>query len=134
MRESDEKGPPGFLGYEAKAQEILADLRKTADVVEQASQKARARAGSLRSVWRDLQDLFRLLRAWADRSYAGVSWRTLVMSLGAVLYFLNPLDLAPDFLPFVGYLDDATVIAFVIRSIQQELVRFRAWDGSAKAG
>lgn len=132
MRGSDEKKPPGFSGYEEKAQEILADLRKTADVVEQASQKARARAGSLRSVWRDLQDLFRLLRAWADRSYAGVPWRTLVMALGAVLYFLNPLDIAPDFIPFVGYLDDATVIAFVIRSIQQELARFREWEVSMK--
>ncbi|MGH9790337.1 MAG: YkvA family protein, partial [Candidatus Acidiferrales bacterium] len=103
-----------------------------ADVVEQASQKARARAGSLRSVWRDLQDLFRLLRAWADRSYARVPWRTLVMALGAVLYFLNPLDIAPDFIPFVGYLDDATVIAFVMRSIQQELARFREWEVSMK--
>jgi uncharacterized membrane protein YkvA (DUF1232 family) len=134
MVETEAKRPPDFGRYEKRAQEILSDLEKTADVVEQASAKARAKAGTLRSVWNDLQVLLRLLRAWANRSYTRVPWGALVMGLAAVLYLLNPLDLAPDFIPLVGYLDDATVIAFVVRSIQKELDRFREWEGAGDKG
>ena len=130
MNAPNDKKPAGFSDYEKRAQEVLSDLKKTSDLIEQASEKARAKAGTLRSVWGDLQDLFRLLRAWANRSYTRVPWRAVVVGLAGVLYFVNPLDIAPDFVPFVGYLDDATVIAFVIRSIQQELDRFRTWEAS----
>jgi len=128
MPEQDPKSPPGFTDYEKKAQEVMSDLKKTADLIEQASQKARAKAGTLRGVWKDLQDLFRLLRAWANRSYTRIPWGAVAVGLAGVLYFVNPLDLAPDFVPFVGYIDDATVIAFVVRSIQKELERFRQWE------
>lgn len=130
MPEPNDNKPAGFSDYEKKAQEVLSDLKKTADLIEQASEKARAKAGTLRAVWRDLQDLFRLLRAWANRSYTLVPWRAVVVALAGVLYFVNPMDIAPDFVPFVGYIDDATVIAFVVRSIQKELERFRAWEAT----
>jgi uncharacterized membrane protein YkvA (DUF1232 family) len=130
MTETQEKRPVDFGRYEKRAQEIAADSEKAASVVEQASAKARAKAGTLRSVWLDLQVLLRMLRAWANRSYTRVPWGTVVMGLAAVLYLLNPLDLAPDFIPLVGYVDDATVIAFVIRSIQKELDKFREWEAN----
>jgi uncharacterized membrane protein YkvA (DUF1232 family) len=33
----------------------------------------------------------------------------------ALLYLLSPIDLVPDFLPLIGALDDAIVVAFVLR-------------------
>jgi uncharacterized membrane protein YkvA (DUF1232 family) len=42
-----------------------------------------------------------------------VRWR-LWLLLG---YLLVPIDLVPDFLPVVGYADDAIVIALVLRSV-----------------
>jgi uncharacterized membrane protein YkvA (DUF1232 family) len=50
------------------------------------------------------------------------------MALAAVIYFLNPLDLIPDFIPGIGYLDDATVIAFVFSSIRKDLLKFLDWE------
>lgn len=35
--------------------------------------------------------------------------------IGALLYFINPIDLIPDFIPFVGYLDDMAVMALAYR-------------------
>lgn len=130
MKKNPSTKPPGFSTYEEKAQAVLSDLEKTADVVEKASAKARKQAGTLRGVWHDLEDLFRLLRAWLNRSYTQVPWRALVMAVAGLIYFVNPFDLAPDFIPIVGYLDDATVLAFVIRSVQKEIERFRQWEGA----
>lgn len=132
MAEAEAKRPANFDRYEKRAQEVAANFEHAADVVEQASAKARAKAGTLRSVWTDLQALLRMLQAWSRRSYTRVPWGTVVMGLAAVLYLLNPLDMAPDFIPLVGYVDDATVIAFVIRSIQKELERFKEWEGISK--
>jgi uncharacterized membrane protein YkvA (DUF1232 family) len=35
--------------------------------------------------------------------------------IGALVYFINPFDLVPDVIPFVGFVDDMTVIALVYR-------------------
>ena len=47
--------------------------------------------------------------------------------LGAVIYFLLPLDLLPDFIPITGLLDDVSVIAWCYVAAKDELDRFSAW-------
>lgn len=57
-------------------------------------------------------DVLRLTRRLvADRSLPrAVRWW-----LGALLlYLLSPIDLVPDFLPVIGFLDDAIVVAIVL--------------------
>jgi uncharacterized membrane protein YkvA (DUF1232 family) len=70
---------------------------------------------TVRSVLRLLPDVVRLVRRLATDPTLprGVRWR-LWLLLG---YLLLPLDLVPDFLPVIGYADDAIVIALVLRSV-----------------
>jgi uncharacterized membrane protein YkvA (DUF1232 family) len=35
--------------------------------------------------------------------------------IGALIYFINPIDLIPDFTPFIGYVDDMAVLALAFR-------------------
>lgn len=44
--------------------------------------------------------------------------------LGAVAYFVTPLDMIPDFIPMVGFTDDATVLATAIAVAGAHI---RAW-------
>jgi len=62
-----------------------------------------------------LPDLVRLVRRLAaDRSLPrGVRLR-LWLLLG---YLLMPIDLVPDFVPVLGYADDAVVVALALRSV-----------------
>ena len=58
------------------------------------------------------------------------------LALGAlVLYLASPIDLVPDFLPVIGVLDDAIVVALVLRWLVREAgadrVR-RHWRGSPR--
>jgi uncharacterized membrane protein YkvA (DUF1232 family) len=70
---------------------------------------------TLTDVLRLLPDVVRLLRRLAaDPTLPrGVRWR-LWLLLG---YLVLPVDLVPDFLPVIGYADDALVVALVLRSV-----------------
>lgn len=81
-------------------------------------------------LWNDLPLLFRLLKAWKDGSYKGLSIRTLVSVVGALIYVLSPIDLIPDFIPGIGLIDDAAVLVFLLHSMAQDLAAFRTWEQS----
>lgn len=76
-------------------------------------------------------DVFWLIRRLAsDRSIGrGVRFR-LVLLIG---YLLLPFDIVPDFIPVIGYADDAIVIALVLRSVVRSAgsgAIVRHWSGS----
>lgn len=52
----------------------------------------------------------------------------------AALYLASPVDLIPDFLPFVGYLDDLVLAAILLDGILNYVDRpllHKYWPGSA---
>ncbi len=46
---------------------------------------------------------------------------------GGLLYFINPFDLIPDVIPFIGYMDDIAVLTTIINSFHNELEAYRKW-------
>jgi len=46
---------------------------------------------------------------------------------GGLLYFIIPMDLIPDIIPFIGLLDDVAVLTTIINSLQGELIEYRTW-------
>jgi uncharacterized membrane protein YkvA (DUF1232 family) len=76
---------------------------------------ARPRGGLLQEAVRILPDTLRLIhRLAADRTLPpGVRIR-----LGLLLAYLAiPVDLIPDFIPVLGYADDAVIVTVVLRSV-----------------
>jgi uncharacterized membrane protein YkvA (DUF1232 family) len=70
---------------------------------------------SLKEALRLLPDLLILLRRLtADRSLPrGIRVRLVLL----LVYLAAPIDLVPDFLPVIGYADDAVIVALVLRSV-----------------
>lgn len=79
-------------------------------------------------LWTDLPLLFRLLKAWKNGSYRGLSVRTLASLVVALIYVLSPVDLIPDFIPGIGLIDDAAVLGLLLHSMAQDLAAFRLWE------
>jgi uncharacterized membrane protein YkvA (DUF1232 family) len=76
---------------------------------------ARPRGGQLREALRLLPDVFRLVRRLAADNTLP---RGVRIRLGLLLaYVAFPIDLIPDFIPVLGYADDAIVVTVVLRSV-----------------
>jgi uncharacterized membrane protein YkvA (DUF1232 family) len=92
----------------------------------------RPRGGLLREALRLLPDLLRLLpRLARDRSLPRNARVALALLLA---YLASPLDLVPDFIPVLGFADDAIIVAAVLRWVVRRagvsVVR-RHWPGTA---
>jgi uncharacterized membrane protein YkvA (DUF1232 family) len=74
--------------------------------------------------------LGRLIRAYALGRYRDVPWKTFVIILAAVIYFLNPIDLLPDLIPLTGLTDDFGVLLWVYGSVITEIDKFLTWEKS----
>ena len=76
---------------------------------------AMPRHGLLKEALRLLPDVIRLLRRLAaDRTLP----RGVRVRLGLLFAYLAfPFDLIPDFVPVLGYADDAIIVAAVLRSV-----------------
>ena len=120
--------PRGFAGARRRAADLAGNASKVADLLVRATSKAGTMSGRLAGVRNDLSILFRFLKAWLGRKYTDVSAGTVVTVIAAVLYFVNPFDVIPDLLPFLGYVDDVSVIAFVLAALRSEIERFRTWE------
>lgn len=44
------------------------------------------------------------------------------MILGTALYLLSPFDIAPDFLPVVGQIDDVVLLTLLVSEVSQLLI------------
>lgn len=78
--------------------------------------------------WPYFQAMLRLIRAYAKGQYREIPESTLVVIVSAIVYAVNPLDVIPDALPALGYLDDATVIALAVKRSRDAIDDFMAWE------
>ncbi|WP_052733057.1 YkvA family protein [Hymenobacter terrenus] len=72
--------------------------------------------------------MVRLVRSYVSGEYRQISTGTIVSGLAVLLYVLSPVDLVPDFIPVLGFLDDLSLISWFIGKFQSEISRFREWE------
>lgn len=117
-----------------RAAELARDPQELSRLIEQARQKLsetrtpRRNPTSGGPFGEELRTLLRLVRAWLSGRYRQVPWASMVAAVGAVLYFVMPLDAVPDVVPVLGLMDDAAVVAYVMKLIRDDLARFRQWE------
>ena len=98
---------------------------------EAARQAASMPKEPFRETWPYFQAMLRLIRAYSQGNYRDIPESTLVVIIAAIIYVVDPLDVIPDALPALGFLDDATVLALAVRRSRQTLDDFMAWETAA---
>ncbi|MCK5702664.1 MAG: DUF1232 domain-containing protein [Cyclobacteriaceae bacterium] len=74
----------------------------------------------------------RMLKAYINGEYRQIPWRSLLMIIGSLIYFMMPLDLIPDFIPVTGFADDIAIIFLVFNSINEDIEAFLEFEQSLR--
>jgi uncharacterized membrane protein YkvA (DUF1232 family) len=93
-----------------------------AEVVNDNSQR-----GALKIFFSDITDMFTMICAYSSGKYRAVPWATIAAMGGTLLYVISPVDLIPDFIPILGYVDDAAVFAACMKMVKVDLDIYRKW-------
>lgn len=111
------------------AKSCIGDRGSLQELFNEAARKAAAVPREpFKESWPYLQTMLRLIRAHHRGEYAQVPNDALLWIVAALNYLIDPFDLIPDKTPFLGFVDDAAVIEFVIDKTRQTLDDFMTWE------
>jgi uncharacterized membrane protein YkvA (DUF1232 family) len=96
-------------------------------------EKKFAKQKALKSLLDQGQLMLSMVKDYATGRYREVPYWVIGAVSLALLYVVNPMDVLPDVILGLGYLDDATVIAFCLRLIEKDLDKYRTWKGKVSA-
>jgi len=85
---------------------------------------------ALIKIWKDIKVMINLVTDYAKGDYKEVSWNIIASITGAVIYFISPIDVIPDFIPVAGYLDDGLVIKLALDIAMEELEKYKEWKNN----
>ena len=102
------------------------DIEKVTKKADEIEKKVRE-SGPLRRYIEDVKLLLSLVKDYWSGNYKEIPYWAIGATVFALLYVLSPIDLIPDFIPVVGLVDDAAVVALCLYLIEQELHDYSEW-------
>ena len=102
------------------------DIEKVTKKADEIEKKVRE-SGPLRRYIEDVKLLLSLVKDYWSGNYKEIPYWAIGATVFALLYVLSPIDLIPDFIPVIGLVDDAAVVALCLYMIEQELHDYSEW-------
>lgn len=91
------------------------------DIPQKVEKLEHSKNNTIRELLHYVRIAFSMLR---DSDYS-LSWKTKALLIAGLIYFLLPTDLTPDFIPLIGYIDDAAVMTAIFKRIAHEVKYYK---------
>ena len=72
--------------------------------------------------------LSRMVKCYFTGEYKIIPWSSIVKIIAVLIYFISPIDVIPDFLPFIGFTDDLALTVWLFSSLKVDFENFEAWE------
>lgn len=80
-------------------------------------------------IWKEaianLKTLLGYVRDVLGGRYKDYSAGKLLLAIAALIYVFSPVDVLPDVVPVLGWIDDATVLGWATKQLMNELSKYR---------
>jgi len=135
MKQSDHytRGNSKFKQAQHRARQLLRDPEKLKNLLSEAAKKMQMLRGNspaaleLKSKVGAVQ---RMLQAYIRGEYRRIPWKSLLLLVSGIIYFVMPLDFVPDFIPLTGFLDDLSILLWIFHTIKTDIEEFEAWESA----
>ena len=75
----------------------------------------------------DIACMVSLVRSYIRKEYTDIPLGTIISIVSALLYIVSPVDLIPDVIPGIGYLDDMALLVLVLKFIHSDVEEYKKW-------
>lgn len=126
-KEEEEKVNKKFESFKNKeySEDFLNDVFEKEDAINK-----KMDAAKLKAFADDVKLFFSMLKDFFTKKYTDVPVATIMSVAGTLLYVFLPIDIIPDFIPGIGFIDDAAMIALCLRMAKLDLEKYKAWKES----
>lgn len=113
------------------ANEVYKDKNRFNRVVQQSIEKT-DKIELFKKISRELKLMFGLLIDYMRGNYRDVKKADIIMIIAGLLYLLNPADIIPDYILFFGFIDDLSVLKFIVKKLDKQLGKYDEWRRNAE--
>ncbi len=114
-----EEGYPG-------AEETLADPDRLSRLLDELEEKLKT-VPNVGDKLAMLPVMISMVRSYLKKEYDKTPVGTMVAIVSALAYFLSPVDLIPDRIPGLGFIDDAAVISACLALCSADIREYEVW-------
>ena len=125
---SEEEVQARFDKSKEKAKKLLEDEDKMDRFLERLEKKLK-HIPVVGGILSEIPTLISLVKAFIQKKYLEIPIGSVIAIVGALIYFLSPVDLIPDLLPAIGLADDAAVLTLAFKLVHDDVVEFKSWRG-----
>jgi uncharacterized membrane protein YkvA (DUF1232 family) len=117
--------------WQSRAKEYVDNPAKTEGLITKAIRKAENNKHEqvLNNIWNKIHLLFALVRDWTNGDYRRIAKSSIIAIMAGLIYFVSPLDIVPDWIIGLGFVDDAAILGLIINQLDKELVKYEEWKG-----
>ena len=110
------------------AKRMFSNKEKVLETLDTAFQKSidlENDKGEVSSLTEKVKLFILMIRSYVKGEYREVPFKSILLILAGLIYFINPFDLIVDFIPGIGYIDDIGLILWILKSVDEDVVRFK---------
>ncbi|MBN1150501.1 DUF1232 domain-containing protein [candidate division WOR-3 bacterium] len=109
-------------------EEDLELIVEKADDIEDKVKKS----GPLSRFYEDIKLSLSMIKDYTRGKYKAIPFWALSSVAFTVLYILNPVDIFADPVPFLGLIDDVTLIGICLYMVEKDLKKYRIWKSKSE--
>ena len=124
---AEEKLEKALETYSEEAKSTIEDENKFERFVQRLENKLELIPG-IGKYLSDIACMVSLVRSYIKKEYTDIPLGTIISIVSTLLYIISPIDLIPDAIPGVGYLDDITLLILVSKKlIHSDVEEYKKW-------
>jgi len=110
-----------------KAEELISDEDQMERFLERLEHKLK-KVPLVGKKLSNIPILVSLVRSYVKKECKDIPIGSVMAIVAVLIYFVSPIDLIPDSIPIVGYLDDAAVLGFVWNMVEDDVEEYKKWQ------